>query len=1384
MNDVSTRLAQLSPKKQELLLRHLAAKRMPAADGGEIRPRDGDRACFPLSFAQQRLWFLDRLRPGSSAYNVAEALRLSGPLNPAALGAAVAAVLDRHEVLRVTFALTAEDPVQLVGPVPSSPLSRLDLASLPAAAGESELLRLVSEEAGRPFDLARGPVSRFHLVRLGPEDHGFLITLHHIVADAGSMEILFGELRAHYPAFVRRRPAPLPALAVQYTDFAEWQRNWVAGERLKRQLDWWRERLADAPAALLLPTDHPRPSLPTGGGARLHLTVSEATGAALTALAASAGVSSYMLLLAAFAALLARSTGEDDLLVGAPVANRSRPELEGAIGFFVNTVVLRIDLKGEPSFGALLARVRETCLSAFANADLPFERIVEEVQPDRDPARTPLFQTLFSLQMGAPSVGGGLAPGVAVSRLNLVSRSAKFDLELVMIELGGRFYGSLEYSTELFDTTTIARLVKRFDKLLAEVASAGETPLCDLFLLDAAERQQILREWNDAAFPAIRLDSLPARFAEQAARQPDAVALIVGGREVAYGELAGLADRLASRLRGAGVGAEVRVALCLERSAAMVVAVLAVWQAGGAYVVLDPGLPPERAAALLADSGVVAVLTCRIWRGRFAAFSGTVFCLDDEPPAEIVAGEPWLGDLPGLDTLAYVVYTSGSTGRPKGVLTTHGGLATYLLPLLDRYGLGPGDRVLQLPSLVFDASVRDLFGPLAAGATVVLAGPEQARDAAALLDLIAKWRITRLLSVVPTLLRELVAAAPGNRDDGGDGTPLGAVETLLASGEQLLWVDCRRAWEVFGDGVEIVNQYGPTECTMTSSHHRLAGASRATLAATAGRSEVSIGRPLPSRRFYLLDPRLHPVPSGSLGDVYIGGPGMARGYLNRPDLTAAAFLPDPFGPPGERLYATGDRARYRADGNLEFLGRSDQQVKIRGLRVEPGEVEAALAGLPGVRQAAVVVAGAAVAAGSDGRLVAYLVADRDRLPVPTELHQLLAGRLPEAMVPSAFVVLDALPLTPTGKVDRRNLAAREPERRAAPVPPSTPVELELLRLWEELLPERTIGVRDSFFELGGHSLLAVRLMTRIERRFGRALPLAVLFAGATIESLARALQTGSPAVSPRVEIQRGADGHRPLFLVHPAGGTALCYVPLARHLGPAQPVFGLEDPNFERREEPRFVIPEMAALYLAAVREVQPRGPYRLGGWSLGGVLAQAMACQLEAAGEEVEHLLLVDTRSPVLLDAEREGELLETDLLLWFAANLRLAVRRDEVESLPVPERFPSVLARAQAAGRLPADLEPARAHRIFEIFRTEMSSERGYQPGFCRCRIALFRAAVGAEEDRRRGDDHSLGWHGISSSGLDVEIIPGTHQTLIDEPHVLTLAERIRARMDGKEL
>ncbi len=1068
----------------------------------------------PLSFAQERLWFLAQLDPGAASYNIWVALRLEGRLDGGALLAAVAQVVRRHEVLRTRFVLSGDRPVQVVGAPPALLVPAIDLAALPDAARQGESARLGKAWATRPFDMAAGPLLRLALVRLTPALHQVLLVMHHAVTDGWSMGLFAHEVAVFYAARVSGR-APtaealarqLPELGVQYGDYAAWQRDWLAGETQERQLAYWRRHLAAAPDLLELPTDRPRPPLPSHRGGVRSRRISSAGLASIEALGRRLDATPFMVLLAAYGVVLSQSAGQRDLVVGTPIANRPRVELEALIGFFVNTIPLRLNLAGSASFADFTLRVRQAAIDGYAHQDLPFEMMVEALRPQRDLSRSPLFQAFFILQ-NLPAEPVEL-PEVTLAPTDVDTGRVAFDLTLSLVPEGSGYLARLEFARDLFDSTTAERLLERFDHLLAGAAAAAESPLADLPLLAAAERQQLLREWNGLGASDDTAD-LYQLFAASAAARPDAVALVCADAALTYRALERRAGAIARRLRRRGVGPEARVAICCERSLDMAAAVLGVLAAGGAYVPLDPELPAARLAAMAEDSGAALLLTQTALAERCGWFAGEVIDLDREPreaaaPAGVSGGT-------GGEHLAYLVYTSGSTGRPKGVLGTHGGAVSYLRFLREAYAVAPGDRVLQVASLSFDASVRDLLGPLLAGAAVVLVPDGRAKDPGALVAEIERQRITCLLSVVPSLLRVLLEEAEAR-----DGAAPSALRLILASGERLYRADCARARQVFGAGVEVVNQYGPTECTMTSSYHRTARA-----AAAAG--EAAIGRPIPHRRFYVVEDWA-PVPLGAVGELLIGGGGLSRGYLAMPERTAAAFLPDPFGgEPGGRLYATGDRVRLLADGVLEFLGRRDRQVKIRGVRVEPGEVEATLAGHPGLREVAVVVA---------DELVAFFAPAAGERPAASALRDWLRERLPDAMVPARLVELAILPRTANGKIDRQRLAALaaqaadlagEPASRQGGAPQGE-VEEMVAAIWRDLLGRDWIGREESFFDLGGHSLLAARALARLRRAFAVELPLRDLFeepttAGLAARIAARLLAGEGSATPPLVAVER------------------------------------------------------------------------------------------------------------------------------------------------------------------------------------------------------------------------------------------------------------------------
>ena len=1077
----------------------------------------------PLSFAQSRLWVLDRLQPGSAVYNVPLAYRLHGRLEPAALAAALGEIVRRHETLRTRFGETAAGPVQIVEPAAPFLVPVADLASLPAAARQEEAKRLTGEAALRPFDLERGPLFRALLLQGGEADWTLLLAMHHIVSDGWSLGILLRELEVLYAAARGAgvsAMSPLPELPTQYADIARWQRGWLRGEELARQLAYWRERLAGHPPVLELPADRPRPAVPTmrGGEEPLHLGPDVA--AQLRELGLHRGAPLFMTLLAGFLALLARSTGETDLLVGTPQAGRNREEIEGLIGFFVNTLVLRTDLSGDPSFGELLERVRQTALGAYAHGDLPFDRLVEEVAPERSLGVSPLFQVTFSLE--TEPVGGLRLAGLAAEEIALSLAVAKFDLTVAMTESESGLGGAVLYSRDLFDAATARRLGRHLEILLAGAAAQPQARLSELPLLADAERDQLLREWNDTAvpFPAeARIDRL---FAAQAARTPEAVAVIAAEGSLTYCDLDLKAERLARRLRGMGVGAETLVGLFLERSLEMVVALLAVLKAGGAYVPLDPEYPAERLAAMFADAGIDRVLTqSRLLPRLPEARPLAALCLDapdalaaeDAEAAAVTAGA--IPDADGLG-LAYVLFTSGSTGRPKGAAISQRALANHMLWMQAEFPLEPGDRVLQKTPFSFDASVWEFYAPLLAGATLVMAKPGGHRDAGYLTAAIREHGVT-ILQVVPSLLRALL--------DDGRLAECRSLRRVFCGGEELS-ADIERDFFATLDA-ELVNLYGPTETTIEVAFWRC----------ERGRADrpALLGRPIANARLHVLSREGGLSPLGTAGEIGIGGVAVGRGYLGRPAETAARFVPDPFaaecGEPGGRLYLSGDRGRRLAGGELEFLGRIDGQVKVRGFRIELGEVEAALAAHPAVASAAVVARGP--------QLAAFFIAREPEgaaAPLaPEALRAFLAARLPEHMVPGSFVRLEELPLTPSGKLDRRALAAiaGDVEPAMASAPPRTVLEGVLAGVWTELLGLPSVGVRDNFFHLGGQSLLATRLVSRVRRLLDVELEIRTIFEEPTIAGLARRIEAARglvPAATapPLVSVPRGRDPRFPL----------------------------------------------------------------------------------------------------------------------------------------------------------------------------------------------------------------------------------------------------------------
>ena len=1059
VDNLTDRIANLSPAKRAFLEMKLKEKNRAIGVGPRIARR-AITAPTPLSFAQERLWFLDQLEPDSRAYNQPKLVRLEGTLDRDALQKAFDAMVARHEVLRTTFDKGGEHPVQIVSECRTVELPMIDISDLTGEKQDTKLQEIVQELSDRRFNLSKDLMLRGALLKLGPIEHGLLIVTHHIASDGWSSGILWRELVTLYEAFSRGEPNPLPELEIQYADYSVWQRQRLQGELLETQLSYWKQQLSKL-RPLELPTDRARPVIQSYRGAKESYQFSRSLSDALGALSRKEGGTLFMTLLAAFQTLLYRYTGQDDIAVGSPIAGRARPEIEGLIGFFVNMLVLRSDMSSNPSFCELLAQVRKAALGAYEHQDVPFEKLVEVLHPDRDLSRSPLFQVMFAFQ-NIPRQSRDL-PGLVVSPVDIKNETAKYDLSLYMWDEPKGLVARLEYNTDLFDVASMKRLLGNFETLLESIVRNPQKTISELALLTEIERQQMLVEWNDTdqKFPTEQL--VHRLFEAQVNRSPDSVALVQEDRPLTYTELNARANQLAHYLHKLGVGPEIPVGICMERSWEMVVAVLGVLKAGGAYVPLDPSHPRDRLAFVMEDAGISVLLTQERLVSELPEVGARMVSFDSE--WKVIAGEskanPSIVAEP--ESLAYVIYTSGSTGRPKGVQVSHRAVVNFLNSMRERPGLTEQDILLGVTTLSFDIAGLELYLPLSAGAQVVLAGTEVAADGPRLLELLDNSRAT-VMQATPATWRLLLEA--GWREGGGLKILCGGEAMSRDLADQLL----NRASSVW-------NMYGPTETTIWSAIQRV----------EPGGGAVFVGRPIDNTQIYILDSYFNPAPIGVPGELCIGGVGLARGYKNRPELVAQQFIPNPFcGDTGARLYRTGDLARYLVDGNLEFLGRIDHQVKIRGFRIELGEIEMVMSRHPAISQVVVVdkeISG-------DKRLIGYVVTKGEEALNGGELKDFLRTTVPEYMIPSAFVFLENLPLTPNGKIDRKALP--DPTEcgdgiRGSDeyVSPRTPIERAIADVWQEILGVERVSAHDNFFDLGGHSLLSLKVITRIEEKIGQ-----------------------------------------------------------------------------------------------------------------------------------------------------------------------------------------------------------------------------------------------------------------------------------------------------------
>ncbi|NWD75281.1 amino acid adenylation domain-containing protein, partial [Pseudomonas gingeri] len=1327
---------------------------------------------LPLSFAQQRLWFLAQLEGGSAAYHIPASLRLHGSLDQPALQRALDRIVARHEVLRTTFIqLPGQEPEQHIAPADIGFNLQLQVLTGQAQAEET-LLAIVAEEVDEGFDLERGPLVRGRLIRMADDDHVLVVTMHHIISDGWSGGVLTRELGALYEAFRQGAEDPLPALPVQYADYALWQRNWLTGDVLQQQRQYWQQTLAGAPALLALPTDRPRPTQQDYSGHMVTLVLDADLTRGLKALSQRHGSTLFMTVMTAWAALLGRLSGQDDVVIGTPVANRMHAEVEDLIGFFVNTLAVRVDLSAAPSAKALLQQVKRQTLAAQANQDLPFEQVVEVVRPQRSLSHSPVFQAMLSWQNNEE---GDLALGdMALQGLAVTSYAAKFDLVLDMVEVGDCLFGSLEYATALFDESTMQRYLGYFQRVLEAMVADEQQVLEQVPLLGSAEREYLLTDLNatDRAYPQGQL--MHRLFEAHAAQQPQAIAARQGEWALTYAELDQRADALALHLRERGVVPGTRVAILLDRSVDLLTSLLATLKCGAAYLALDRLAPEERLRFMLEDSEAVVLLT----HSDLSAPEDTprldLDALDLSTPALNGVPVALEGDTAG-DTPACIIYTSGSTGQPKGVIVTHNGIIR-LVQDNGYYHFRSHDRVVFASNPAFDASSQEIWGALLNGGQSVIVDHQVLLDPPAFAELLTRCEVTALF-MATALFNLYVGLIP---------EALARLRVVMCGGERADPVSFRRLRELSGD-VQLINGYGPTEATTCASSYAVSDVPPGIL-------NLPIGKPNANVRIYVLDAWREPVPVGVVGEIYIGGAGVALGYLNRPQLTLERFSDDPFSEQvGARLYRTGDLARWLPDGNLEYLARNDGQVKIRGFRVELGEIETNLHQCDGVRNSVVV---AREDSPGDKYLVAYYTVHAGaEAPEPGALRAQLGAGLPEYMVPSLFIRLDSLPLTLNGKVDVRALPAPAADQFATRVfeAPEGDLEIRLAQLWAEVLELEQVGRHESFFSLGGHSLLAVRLVSQLVQA-GMSVSLAEVFQHASVAALAALLESRAGEVEAAKDEQvvpvRTTGSQRPLFLVHEFTGLDLYFPTLGMHIDSDIPVYGL--PGVALGEPQLQTMECLATRLLKVMRKVQPQGPYRLAGWSFGGLLAYEIAIQLVGMDEEVEFVGLIDTYMPRLVDhgtarwnlqSAHKQHLLEHCEQFWKARGECADVLAilEGVRATQQSFDFEGLLQHCRDQGALPPELKVYESDDLWRYLDREVAH------GHAQAHYTIYPNSVPvhlftATEMERGVLPHSgyLGWDAVLPlSQLRSIKVSGDHLSLMQAPHIEGLGRAINTAL-----
>jgi amino acid adenylation domain-containing protein len=1355
---LAERLENLSPAKRILLEMKLKGQTNPVRHPFAIAPRANPNFA-PLSYNQESLLFLEQLNPNTPTYNLYEAIRITGELNFDALQKTLDLIVARHESLRINFKEIKGNWQQIIAPPQVVPIREVNFSLLPQEEREQQAKDLINSEINSPMDLREGPLFGVSLIELAGNEHLLLVTMHHIISDGWSVGLFWKEFSACYQSFAEGKTPELPNLPTRFGDFTAWSREQLKKD-LVRQTEFWKNQLHDAPALLEMPTDRPRPAVQNSRGGEENAIFPVNLRENLKKISQRENVTLFMTLLAAFKVLLTRYTAQEDLVVGSPIAGRNVTETENLIGFFVNTLALRTDLSGNPTFRELLNRIKNTTLDAFSHQELPFDKVVAAVSPERSLSYNPIYQVAFALQTYSKT--NLEIPDLKIEPIELGSVTAKFDLFLSTKETADGLAVTVEYAADLFDAATIQRLIGHYRNLLEVITDNVDLRVSELPLLSESENRQILAEWNETAtdFPQTCLHEI---LAEQASQTPENIAVVATEGNLTYKELNKLSNQVAHHLRKIGVVPNAPVGIFMERSALMTTGILGILKSGGAYLPMDSSYPSERLKYMLEDAEVKVILTTVEKFPSLPKTKAKVICLDGDWEKIALESDENPENVNQPTDLAYIIYTSGSTGKPKGTLIPH--RAVNRLVFNTNYvQIGENDRIAHISNVSFDAATFELWGALLHGAKLVILNKYLVLSPKEFIAELEKQQISAMF--LTTALFNLLSRENPNAFQ--------TLKTLMFGGEACDAESVRRVLQN-NPPKRLLHVYGPTETTTFASWFHIKNVAPEA-------NTIPIGRPISNTTIYILDKNFQPVPVGVHGEIFIGGDGLADGYLNRPELTAEKFV---FAQ-GERLYRTGDIARFLPDGNIEFIGRKDHQIKLRGFRIELGEIESALCSHKSIKDVVATIKESQ----SEKKLVGYYTLSNGYSPTAGELREFLKQKLPEFMIPSVFCHVAEMSLNPNGKIDRHKLPVLEElaaETEKTLVEAKDELELKLTWIWQKVLGIQTVSLTDNFFELGGHSLIAVRLFSEIEKTLGCGLPLAALFKAPTIEQLADLIRQGGWQSDWSSIVPLRPNGSKtPFFCVHAVGGNVLEYNDLAKYLDSEQPFYGLQAFGLDGKTEPLTDIEEMAKAYLKELQQIQPTGPYFLGGRSFGGTVAYEMARQLTEQNEEVALLAIFDSypKGWLKLCPEEEAQSYKKQFL-----QLRIKRHLENWKKLGLIEKAKYFLVKANYKKRKYQNLlwqwtqkigigkGKSVNNTIRDIEEINYLAIKHYTPKLYDGKLTFFCA-----KEEVCPEENLTGWQRLAKS-VEVIEVPGDHQTMIKEPFVKDLAEALEESLKVKE-